>query len=298
MRHIISVVLFISCIVKAVAQPGQNPALPARDLSIQWEAVQNDYQNRTKSLNAIIITNNSSTELPASGWKMYFNSARLFDSAAVKGNVRFDFINGDLFCMTPEPGFQALKPGASTRIEYVAQEPVVNITDGPEGFYLVWDAKPDTGYPTGRFTTNPFKPTYKGLVTAGVIYNQNKMIRDIPMEKLTKIFPTPVSYQETSGFFNLTTYTQLQLDDRFKSEEKNLSGTLVTLLGKRMKGGKTGNAISLEFKSGIPDEGYELEVKPESIVISASGTTGIFYGIQSLKTLIPPAAWRSIQQSI
>jgi hexosaminidase len=298
MRYFISVLLFLSFFVRTTAQPGRDPALPARDLSIQWEAVQNDYQNRPKSLNAIIITNNGSTELPGTGWKMYFNCARLIDAASVTGNVQFELINGDLFSMTPEPGFQALKPGASLRIEYVAQEPVVNITDGPEGFYLVWDAKPGTGYPTGRFTIGPFKPTYKGLVTAGVIYDQNKMIRDIPMEKLTKVFPTPVSYQETSGFFNLTTYTQLQLDDRFKSEEKNLSGTLVTLLGKRMKGGKTGNAISLEFKSGIPDEGYELEVKPESIVISASGTTGIFYGIQSLKTLIPPAAWRSIQQSI
>src|SRR5450631_901644 len=138
MRYFISVLLFLSFFVRTTAQPGRDPALPARDLSIQWEAVQNDYQNRPKSLNAIIITNNGSTELPGTGWKMYFNCARLIDAASVTGNVQFELINGDLFSMTPEPGFQALKPGASLRIEYVAQEPVVNITDGPEGFYLVW----------------------------------------------------------------------------------------------------------------------------------------------------------------
>ena len=298
MRPLISIFIFLLFIVQATAQPHPEPALPARDLNIQWEAVQNDYQNKPKSLNAIIITNNSSIELPATGWKMYFNCARLLDSSAVTGNVRFDWINGDLFSMTPVPGFAVLKPGTSVRIEYVAQEPVVNITDGPEGFYLVWDSKPDTGYPTGRFTINPFKPKYKGLVTAGVIFDQNKIIRDIPMEKLTKIFPTPLSYLETAGYFTLTSATQLHADERFRPEEKNLSGTLTTLLGKPMETGKSGNTISLEFKSGIPDEGYELEVKQDSIVISASGAAGIFYGIQSLKTLIPPAAWASTQKSI
>ncbi len=136
MRPLISIFIFLLFIVQATAQPHPEPALPARDLSIQWEAVQNDYQNKPKSLNAIIITNNSSIALPATGWKIYFNCARLLDAVAVKGYVRFDLINGDLFSMTPVPGFAALKPGASVRIEYVAQEPVVNITDGPEGFYF------------------------------------------------------------------------------------------------------------------------------------------------------------------
>ena len=54
---------------------------------------------------------------------------------------------------------------------------------------------------------------------------------------------------------------------------------------------KSGNSISLEFEEGLPEEGYELEVKPDSIVIRASGSAGIFYGIQSFKNLIPPAAW-------
>ena len=58
-------------------------------------------------------------------------------------------INGDLFSLTPSPNFPSLKPRASVRIEFIAEEPVVNITDGPEGFYLVWDNKPDQGFSTG-----------------------------------------------------------------------------------------------------------------------------------------------------
>ena len=88
---------------------------------------------------------------PGTGWKMYFNSARLIAPVAVSGNARIDLMNGDLFSLTPAADFPSLKPGASVRIEYVAEEPVVNITDGPEGFYLVWDAMPQKGFSTGTF---------------------------------------------------------------------------------------------------------------------------------------------------
>ena len=155
MRHFIILLLVVFLIKPTIAQH----SFPVKDISIHWETVQNDYQNKPQSLNAIIITNNSSGEFPGSGWKMYFNSARLIVPAAVSGNASIHLINGDLFSLTPSPNFPSLKPRASVRIEYIAEEPVVNITDGPEGFYLVWDDKPDQGYPTGSFTIVPFKPS-------------------------------------------------------------------------------------------------------------------------------------------
>ena len=298
MPRFITVLFFMSLSNLLQAQKNPEPAFPAKDLSIHWQAMQNDYQNKSQSLNAITLTNTGSVEFPGTGWKMYFNSARLIVPAAVSGNARFELMNGDLFSLTPAAGFPALKPGSSVRIEYIAEEPVVNITDGPEGFYLVWDAKPDIGYTTGHFTIDPFKPLYKGLITTGILYDQNKTIRDIPIEKLTKVFPTPVFYEETSGYFNLTTSTRLISDEKFNSEKREMLTTLEILLGKKIDEGTTGNTISLEFKEGISEEGYGLEVNPTGIVISASGSAGIFYGIQSLKTLIPPSAWARPQKSV
>jgi hexosaminidase len=297
MRHFITTLFVLLQFIPSIAQKNM-PAFPAEDLSIHWEAVQNDYQNKPWSLNAISITNNSSVEFPAVGWKIYFNSARLIVPAAVSGNARIVLMNGDLFSLTPSAGFLSLKPGASVRIEYVAEEPVVNITDGPEGFYLVWDANPEKGFSTGPFTIHPFKPNYKGLITPGIIYDQNKMIRDIPMEQLTKIFPTPVNYKETTGFFTLTAALRINSDDRFIQEKGGLLATLETLLGKKIVTVASGNNIDLEYKEGLSAEGYELEVKSTSIIVSASGSAGIFYGIQSLKTLIPPDAWAKAQKSI
>jgi hexosaminidase len=297
MRPSLSSILIIIFYSAAFAQPS-NTKFHAQDLSIQWEAVQNDYQTKSKSLNAIIITNNGGSEFPKNGWKMYFNSARLLSPMDLKGIVRIDLINGDLFSLTPSSGFPSLKPGNSLRFEYVAEEPVVNFTDGPEGFYLVWDAQPDQGFSMGTFTVHPFKPAYKGLVTPAIIYNQNKMIRDIPVEQLTKVFPTPVFCKESTGFFLLTPASGLISDDRFLSEKKQLQTALELLLGIKMAIVPAGSRISLEYKQGLPEEGYELEITTDSILIRASNSTGIFYGIQSLKTLIPPGSWSKTNKTI
>ena len=298
MPYYIPLIFLMFIFSPVVAQQNNAPSFPAKDLSIQWEAVQNDYQNKPLSLNTVTITNNSSIEFPGKGWKMYFNSARLITPAAVTGNARIDLMNGDLFSLTPSEGFPALKPGASVRIEFIAEEPVVNITDGPEGFYLVWDTMPGKGFSTGPVIIHPFKPNYKGLITPAIIYDQNKIIRDIPAEQLTKIFPTPVSYKESAGYFNLKNNVRLVSDERFKKEKEGLTTTLESLLGKNIIAETSDNTISMEFKDGLPSEAYDLEVKSNLITISASGSAGIFYGIQSLKTLIPPDAWARPQKSI
>ncbi len=194
MRHFFIAVLILICI-RVNASPIDAPTFNAHDLQIRWEVVQDNYQNKEQSLNAITITNTGKNTLPASGWKIYFNSPHDFSPVTPTGNARVDHINGDLFSFTPLASFGELKPGASVRIEFVDNNNVVNFTDAPEGPYLVWDVQPDKGYATGGLTITPFKPVYKGLITPEVIYNQNKTITDVPEEKLPKVFPTPVELQ-------------------------------------------------------------------------------------------------------
>jgi hexosaminidase len=284
------------------------PKFNTHDLSINWEVVQNDKPANGQSLNAITITNNSKNTFPASGWKMYFNSARLILQTTPTGNAKIDFLNGDLFSLTPTNTFQDLKPGASVRIEFVDEEPVVNVTDGPEGFYLVWDEQPDKGYNLGGFTHKDFKPNYAGLITPEIIYNQNKNITDVSEGQLTKVFPTPVSYKETGGYFSLDKHALIGFSANkgleFQKEYGILLSSLETLTGEKfinnLRQGKSQHlkAVSISYKNGLNPEGYELSVTPSDITISASTPTGAFYGIQSLKTLIPASAFAHSQKSI
>jgi hexosaminidase len=295
MKYYFTIVLIAVAFVKVTAKTITEPTFNTHNLSITWEPIQNNYQNPEQSLNAITITNNGKSTFPASGWKMYFNSARLIVPVTVSGNAKIDFVNGDLFSLTPTNTFTEIKPGASIRIEFIDEEPVVNITDGPEGFYVVWDNEPGKGYNTGTFTLKPFKPNYAGLVTPATIYDQNKNIQDIPEQQLTKVFPTPVSYKESGGVFNLNKNITIITgsNDKFEKEINLLKGYLESLMGEKFQAGARSGPlrmINILFEGDLKPEEYRLTVNTDNITILASTSAGAFYGIQSLKTLIPPSA--------
>jgi len=297
MRRLFVLFLASAFCLKAAAQ-NDIPKFDASKLTISWQALQNNYKIKDESLNALVITNSGKTTLPASGWKLYFNSARGITSATVSGNAVIDKLNGDLFTITPTATFTELKPGASETIQFISDELVINFTDAPEGIYLVWDAQPEKGYPAGAFTVLPFSPSYPGLVTPAVIFNQNKTIHDVPEQQLTKVFPTPISYKETGGIFSLTPNVQFTTDGKFVKEYQQLAADLEILFGKKLASKPTANTINIKYKDGLGDEGYELEVQANAITIAATTAAGAFYGIQSLKTLIPAPAYAHPQKSI
>src|ERR1700761_4934140 len=184
MRRLLTLIFIAVAYLNASAQ--SDVKFDAHNLSISWEAIQNDYQNKSElSLNALVLTNNGKTVLPASGWKLYFNSARDIDAVTVTGNAKIEHLNGDLFTLTPTATFTDLKPGASESIQFTGDD-VINFTDAPEGFYIVWDAEPAKGYSTGPFSVKPFSPKYAGLVTPAVISIKIKKITNVPEARLTK----------------------------------------------------------------------------------------------------------------
>ncbi|MEO6631868.1 MAG: family 20 glycosylhydrolase, partial [Mucilaginibacter sp.] len=298
MRYFLVAVMAAFCL-NAAAKPIDGPKFNTRDLSITWEALQNDSPKKGQALNAITVKNNGKATFPATGWKMYFNSARLITEQTVTGNATIKFVNGDLFSLTPTATFPDLKPGQSVRIEFIDEDPVITLTDGPEGFYVVWDTQPDKGYNTGAFTIKPFKPNYPGLITPAIVYDQNKIITDIPETQLTKVFPTPVSYKETGGTFKFDNATGIIGDKSFSGEIQELSSYLYALIGKKTENKLYPETqISIEKVYNIAAEGYELEIKGSAIHIKASSSIGAFHAIQSLKTLIPASAYAHPQKEI
>jgi len=301
MRHFLLIVM-ICCLSTGIfaSVPNFNP----HDLSVTWEVIKNDDPRPGQSHNAITLTNHGKTALPASGWKIYFNSARGVLKQTPTNNAEIDQINGDLFSLTPTAGFTEIKPGQSERIEFIDDDVVVNVTDGPEGFYLVWNDEPGKGHNLGEFSIKPFSPSYKGLITPAMIYDQNKNITDIPEEQLTKVFPTPVSYKETGGYYTLKYpmgFSRESGEKIFDNELAYLNKFLETVLIHDPKKEMLSNQIyggSIMFDKRISADGYELSVNNKGINISASTSTGAFYAIQSLKTLVPASALAHAQKEI
>jgi hexosaminidase len=280
----------------------------AQKIGIQWEVIENHYQNKPQFLSAFTITNKDKKPLPASGWTLYFNFIRPVTTASVTGGVTIEQINGDLFRLYPLSGFAGIAPGASLRVEFVSGDWVVNFTDAPAGLYFIFDSQPTQGVPVSDYTIKPstqpkqylrFPEDKVGLVTPQILFEQNKVITPVAPDKLIKIFPTPMSYRETGGTFVLATDLEVVTDPAFNLEAQYLVEELSTLLGKRpvMVTSSNKKKITLQ-KAALAEEAYQLIVKENEILISGSTGHGIFNGIQSLKSLIPPTAWAGAKPSI
>ncbi|RYF86771.1 MAG: beta-N-acetylhexosaminidase, partial [Chitinophagaceae bacterium] len=129
------------------------------------------------------------------------------------------------------------------------------------------------------------------------VYEQNKNIVDLPEPSLTKIFPTPAFYKESSGQFLLAGHFNIVVkkEDGLDAEKEYLE----TELNKLLKKSNGREAIQILLKKDASNSDvYRLQITPKTISIVSGTGRGIFYAIQSLKTLIPHQAYKAAQESI
>ncbi|QHL87555.1 family 20 glycosylhydrolase [Nibribacter ruber] len=267
------------------------------DLKLTFQVLEEKYLGKTQSRSSLTFKNTGNAPLLANGWTIYFNGSPSYKAKDTNGPIKIESINGDLLRLTPTENFKAIASGDSVSVELVSAGQIINDSRAPYGFYLVWDKEPAKGH---AINTQYVKPTKNavGWIEAQDIYRQNQVIQDIAEDKLTKVFPAPVQYTKTGTSIVLTPATGITADQGFANEQQHLEAFLENVFGKQDAAGAGATTIQLKKKAGLGAEGYELQVQPKSIVISATSPAGLFYGIQSLKTLMPPLALAKKQTSV
>ncbi|HZL10728.1 MAG TPA: beta-N-acetylhexosaminidase [Prolixibacteraceae bacterium] len=106
-----------------------------------------------------------------------------------------------------------------------------------------------------------------------------------------KIIPRPANIVMKEGSFQLTVTTPIISDKETRSEAEYLASVLENGFGQKPLIKRNGKGIILVLNSGLKeklgDEGYRLKSQPDKIVIEGATNAGIFYGIQSLRQLLP-----------
>ncbi len=299
MRKIVLVATFLMVCTFNLAAQQQKNRFDAAKLVILWQPLSNSKEGLTR----LTITNKSRQQLPASGWNIYFNASRDFITDSLKSHLAISHVNGDLFRIAPLPAFKGLKPNQSVGFDCISSYPVINFTDGPEGFYYV-AGNESKGISINNFTTLPFpeaeaKSSKIGFITPEIIYEKNKNIIDIPAANLTKIFPSPVSYKETGNTFLLTATTSVEAGSMFGNEAQYLTRKLQEFVGTKIPTTISSSKDIIEIRQKqLNGDAYELHITNQKIEIDAGSSAGAFYGIQSLFSLMPADAWAGVQKNI
>ncbi|MBA7650130.1 Beta-hexosaminidase [subsurface metagenome] len=112
------------------------------------------------------------------------------------------------------------------------------------------------------------------------------------------VIPRPVSVEYSEGFFTITPATRVIAEDKAATEALKLIDKLAPAMGFRLelatRSQPQDRVIKFELNnklSKIGGEDYTLNVSTKSILIRAAQPAGLFYAIQTLRQLLPVAAF-------
>ena len=274
------------------------PALAQTALQLKWELKEDVFRDAADpgaSRVVFTLTNRDAKPLPPGGWAIYYNAMHEPLAGSVKGGVAIEAVTGEFQRIVPLPGFAGVAPGQTVEFEYLTPL-LTNVSFAPSGPYIVFDEAPAKGHPI-PFTALPFeRPPQLGrdprVITPQAQFELDQMARDIPVESLPPVFPTPVSVEKREGHLRLAVLPTITAGPELQAEAAFAAAYLRPHFPKApAKAGAAGGALRLEIgkvEGQDSPEAYELVVDPiAGIRVVGHSPAGVFYGLQSLRGLLP-----------
>ncbi len=303
--------LFFAC-----SQQNETDYTSAKNIAVQWELLTNFVDANNTFEARFTLENKSDFTLNASNWTLFFNMApRPIQENKSPQPASLQHINGDWYKLTPNDGF-SLSPGESVDISYWGTEGVVKETDRPLGLYFVfYDAEGNEekivevdDYSFVPFTReeqiNRNASDEEPIPTPAWRYSENQSLQQISEGKLQLIVPAPAHVQVGNGAFTVDNELSIIYGEGLENEANYLAGSLQALAGNSFSiSTENTNSKSIQLQlgnvevNGNTEEAYRLQIAENGIVITGSDAAGVFYGIQSLRSMIPVQVYQNTPDS-
>ena len=278
--------------------------LEAKNILVKWELITN-FTDVPGSFDAKFAFENHSNFELKNNWKLFFNIApRPIIDYPTPQKAKIEHINGDWYQLVPNDDF-TLNIHESIDLFYRGTEGVIKKSDGPLGAYFVFYDKSGNEQQIVEVDceilpfTNPEQINrsigdQEPIPTAEYRYINNSGLSELPKEQLLKIIPSPVTIQSMDGTTTLDENWVISHENGLNNEAKFLATRLKSITGLDFKISTSSSSASrIELKTAnisveeISKEAYHLNIKKGSIELVGGDAAGVFYGIQSLLSLVP-----------
>ena len=314
--------LAASFLVFAFAFTSLSPSIFAahpsgEDLSLGWRLIKNFLPEESGSesfLAEITITNQSSEPLGSEGWRLYFCSLRKFAPSVPDDEVQIAHVNGDFFRLDPTSKSSPLGPGESRVFSIRGVGSLTKECEFPTGHYFVfYDSQGAEEHVSATIEAKiaPFESLEQTMrnpndlvpvPTATSRYEENLQLSKLPADLVDLVLPTPRKLTRLPGKLVLKPAAAIYCEAGLENEAELLASQLSTLFGKTVavtKNIEPPCLIRLQHGTHLSPEAYTLNNDPDlGITIMGGGPAGVFYGVQSLLSLLPPQAFGQVQDSL
>ena len=290
------------------------------EIAVGWEVLDNLGDDGKRRRSRLTLTNNGNLPLDKSGWALYFDSIQSIERSA-DPRVEVQNVNGPFYRLSPTDLFESIEPGQSLEFELEVRRPAIKRSDAPDGIYFVFADAPDAPEPVASVSIKPFlsdRQTRRSprdelaVPTPGSRFESNRALTLLPTEQVDRIIPTPSSISVGSGKVTIDDRWVIHHQKGLGREAGYLAAASARWFGRPLptrEGDAPGPTVILlttvprlevagsSRRSG--DEAYLMNVSArDGVEITGTDTAGVFYGIQSLRALLPVQAYGQIQGSI
>ena len=301
----------LSACTSSTSNPSNDSMATQAPLSVSWEVLSNiDIPNSFTS--ELILTNTSQDTLPAQDWSLYFNFIRLIENHSNTERAEIHHINGDFYQLSPS---SALAPQEEWTFTIQANAWAIKESDAPSGFYMVLDegTEQEQIVPVTQLTVLPFINEHQTsrmasdampVPTPESTYEDNQRLRLLPVEEIPPVLPTPTQATYSSETFTLSAETAIYYQEGLENEATFLTEALAQVLEtpppSHPRGTSDGPGIALQaaIEPTLEEEAYTLTITAENVTISGGSPQGVFYGMQTLRALIPPEGYTTPTSSV
>ena len=244
--------------------------------------------------NCFTIKNISSETLQAD-WSIYYNQLPRTASKIETNQIAITTINRNYFRMAPTPQFKPLKAGDELKVYYQTNRPVPNVSWTPEEPFFVSTRGGKRHKPVAVELTimEPEGQLRQETVFADSTFKHNEEVGKAQGEAMHSM-PTVKDMLMLINILgaDLSNGVSVNADKSLQSEAAMLKNNLSKLFGITVKKHAPASIFLLlnKLKGNLTPlqhaEQYTIEVRANSIVVTAETAHGVFNGTQTLLSLL------------